>query len=299
MEQFMSDKTLLKFFKASSKYNKNQEKEVLEQVLSLMKKTANGRQAIHDISELDYTIAFEDTERNIGGFCSPTDSTIVLSRFNIDHPDLMASTLVHEATHAKQNDKFNPDLYGHTISDVIKYIRATEADAIVHQVLHEQEMIDQGIDIMTRYDFEHKTYEQALKKTGNKKSAAQAVFRSFYSNSQRMNFYDTEILKTCCVNNEAEKKPLSNKDILSCCKLDEKPYVDADFLDSPQAFSLRAKDKSRIIKSTLRNSEKYKVKPDLSVLKMFTRTDSGHLKTSEPIDRSPTRILATFKQTQR
>ena len=301
--------TLQKAFVASSKRKAGKEKEAFAAILEPVMKTARGRETMEALADLGYKFRFENG--NFGGMCCSSEKTILLNP-NYDS-NYIAHVLVHEGRHAIQYSRTPenaPELEQTKVADMFRMRQAIEADACAHQAAFVYECKTVAPKVYSEYKaggFPMLTaYETELDRTGDKRKAMQAAFKSWYDFPYYRDLYDEYYkdngIKAMAEIGKQQKNPtLFSKeypvrDVVDLCVFQGKPYMTADWLNSDKPNALTAEAK-REIKAVLADYVKAVpgAKSDMSINKMATRDKDG--KILEPAKMaSNAAVLAKFTQ---
>ncbi len=302
--------TLQNTFTASSAEKAADEQKLLTSVLNTLNKTNRGRETLEALSDLGYRIKFQNLGKQFGGYCNYDDRVIVLNPTRSEN--FLAVAVVHEGRHGIQfaSEKENAPIFEQTrVADMYRMRKAIEADACAHQSAFAYECKDIAPEVYAeqKRDYPMLTaYETELEKTGDKKKAMQAAFKSWYDFPYYRDLYD-EYYKDNGVKAMAEigkrqkdptffSKDYPVKDVVDLCLYRGKPYMTADYLNSDKPNALTAEAKKEI-KAVLADYAKSVAgaKLDASVDKMATRDKDG--KIIEPAKmRSSAAVLAKSAQ---
>ncbi|HAW33333.1 MAG TPA: hypothetical protein DCX19_01625 [Alphaproteobacteria bacterium] len=284
--------TLQNTFTASSAEKAADEKRLLGGILETLNKTDSGRETLEALSDLGYRIKFQNLGKQFGGYCNYDDRVIVLNPTR--SKNFLAVAVVHEGRHGIQfaSEKENAPIFEQTrVADMYRMRKAIEADACAHQSAFAYECKDIAPEVYAeqKRDYPMLTaYETELEKTGDKKKAMQAAFKSWYDFPYYRDLYD-EYYKDNGVKAMAEigkrqkdptffSKDYPVKDVVDLCLYRGKPYMTADYLNSDKPNALTAEAKKEI-KAVLADYAKSVAgaKRDTSVDKMATRDKDGKI----------------------
>ncbi len=305
-----AQKTLQNTFAASSAKSAADEKRLLGDILETLGKTNSGRETLETLSDLGYKIQFQNLGANFGGFCNYDDRLIVLNPAR--SKNFLAVAVVHEGRHGIQfaSEKKNAPIFEQTrVADMYRMRKAIEADACAHQAAFAYECKETAPEVYAEQKRDYPmlaAYETELEKTGDKKKAMQAAFKSWYDFPYYRDLYD-EYYKDNGIKAMAEigkrqkdptlfSKEYPVKDVVDLCVFQGKPYMTADYLNSDKPNALTAEAKKEI-KAVLADYAKFvpNAKPDTSIDKMATRDKDG--KILEPAKmRSNAAVLAKSAQ---
>ncbi len=253
--------------------------DALSEALTTLEKSAAGRESLGYLDKLGYSVGYcpelaEICGPGAMGVCMSDRKMIAISP-NAKAEDL-PSIIVHEAQHAVQFTFFPEGLQVENtqIGDMFKFRRAMEADACAHQAAYAYET---GTKMPLGYDGILTAYRAAMEK-GDKKSAMASAFKEWYKNPDKQDFYDSYYADaTCAVAKDLAKKgekgffthKKSDKEWASMFLFEDKPYIEPEFLSSDQAFCLKNKNKTKLMKAMRSYSEKTGTPLDSSVMGMF------------------------------
>ena len=302
--------TLQNTFTASSAEKAADEQKLLTSVLNTLNKTNRGRETLEALSDLGYRIKFQNLGKQFGGYCNYDDRVIVLNPTRSEN--FLAVAVVHEGRHGIQfaSEKENAPIFEQTrVADMYRMRKAIEADACAHQSAFAYECKDIAPEVYAEQKRDYPiltAYETELEKTGDKKKAMQAAFKSWYDFPYYRDLYD-EYYKDNGVKAMAEigkrqkdptffSKDYPVKDVVDLCLYRGKPYMTADYLnsDKPNALTAEAKKEIKAVLADYARSVAG-AKFDASVDKMATRDKDG--KIIEPAKmRSNAAVLAKSAQ---
>lgn len=287
-----AQKTLQNTFAASSAEKAADEQKLLGDVLDTLGKTNSGRETLETLSDLGYKIQFQNLGANFGGFCNYDDRLIVLNPAR--SKNFLAVAVVHEGRHGIQfaSEKKNAPQFEETrVADMYRMRKAIEADACAYQAAFAYECKEAAPEVYAeqKRDYPMLTaYETELEKTGDKKKAMQAAFKSWYDFPYYRDLYD-EYYKDNGVKAMAEigkrqkdptlfSKEYPVKDVVDLCVFQGKPYMTADYLnsDKPNALTAEAKKEIKAVLADYARSVAG-AKLDVSVDKMATRDKDGKI----------------------
>ena len=301
-----AQKTLQDTFAASSAEKAADEQKLLGDVLETLNKTNSGRETLETLSDMGYKIQFRNLGKQFGGFCNYDNRVIVLNPAR--SKNFLAIAVVHEGRHGIQfaSEKKGAPLFEQTrVADMYRMRKAIEADACAHQSAFAYECKDIVPEVYAEQKRDYPmlaAYETELEKTGDKREAMRAAFKSWYDFPLYRDLYD-EYYKDNGIIPAAQEGKKSNdpalfskeypvKDVVDLCLYRGKPYMTADYLNSDKPNALTAEAKKEI-KAVLADYAKSVAgaKRDTSVDKMATRDKDG--KILEPAKmRSTAAVLA-------
>ncbi len=197
------------------------------------------------------------------------------------------STLVHEARHAFQNENGPATSAFYNTADMIKLHRAIEADAAAYEmsfVVQAKEAYPRMYEETAARGFPMlPAYEKALAETGDGRAAMEACFKSWYVCAPYQERYDKWFIDDIrYIAGHGQKRgydgyfmaETSSEKILNMCRLNGRPYVSPEFLETPQAFSLSDADRETVLKITRSYADSMgRISSDRSVERMFSYDD--------------------------
>lgn len=284
--------TLQKAFVASSKRKAGKEKEAFAAILEPVMKTARGRETMEALADLGYKIKFQNLGKQFGGYCNYDDRVIVLNPTR--SKNFLAVAVVHEGRHGIQfaSEKKNAPIFEQTrVADMYRMRKAIEADACAHQSAFAYECKEAAPEVYAeqKRDYPMLTaYETELDRTGDKRKAMQAAFKSWYDFPYYRDLYDEYYkdngIKAMAEIGKQQKNPTlfskeyPVKDVVDLCVFQGKPYMTADWLNSDKPNALTAEAK-REIKTVLADYAQAVpgAKSDMSINKMATRDKDGKI----------------------
>ncbi len=287
-----AQKTLQSSFAASSAEKAADEQKLLGDVLDTLGKTNSGRETLETLSDLGYKIQFQNLGANFGGFCNYDDRLIVLNPAR--SKNFLAVAVVHEGRHGIQfaSEKKNAPQFEETrVADMYRMRKAIEADACAHQAAFAYECKEAAPEVYAEQKRDYPmlaAYETELEKTGDKKQAMRAAFKSWYDFPYYRDLYDdyykdNGIIPTAQEGKKSNDPSLFSKeypvrDVVDLCLYQGKPYMTAEYLNSDKPNALTAEAK-REIKAVLADYARSVAgaKLDVSVDKMATRDKDGKI----------------------
>ncbi|MBR1777728.1 MAG: hypothetical protein IJ752_03985 [Alphaproteobacteria bacterium] len=237
-----------------------------------LQKIPMGRETLAAVQELGFDIRFEKGLSD-AGCCDASKKQILLNPM-LKERDLLP-TFMHEARHALQSEILQVDDEKTLAADTIKAYRAMEADAVAFETAFVVQAQKAGIAVRTTPGAD------LFRKMKDPEAAKAAVFRSWYADKNNLTLYDDFYAEQFEVMAEKAAKRgdnacfcehLPTTKIAAVC-----PYVSSDFLDSPEAFSIREPAKERIADALETYAKKTGSKPDISVQTMYSRTKNGKI----------------------
>ena len=304
-----AQKTLQNTFTASSAKSAADEKRLLSDVLETLNKTDSGRETLETLSDLGYKIKFQNLGKQFGGYCNYDDRVIVLNPTR--SKNFLAVAVVHEGRHGIQfaSEKKNAPIFEQTrVADMYRMRKAIEADACAHQSAFAYECKEAAPEVYAeqKRDYPMLTaYETELDRTGDKRKAMQAAFKSWYDFPYYRDLYD-EYYKDNGIVPAAQEGKKSNdptlfskeypvRDVVDLCVFQGKPYMTADWLNSDKPNALTAEAK-REIKAVLADYVKAVsgAKLDTSIDAMALR--DGTMRIVKPANRRSNAVAAALKQ---
>lgn len=302
-------KTLQNTFTASSAKSAADEKRLLGDVLETLNKTDSGRETLKTLSDLGYKIKFQNLGKRFGGYCNYDDRVIVLNPTR--SKNFLAIAVVHEGRHGIQfaSEKKNAPIFEQTrVADMYRMRKAIEADACAHQSAFAYECKETAPEVYAeqKRDYPMLTaYETELDRTGDKRKAMQAAFKSWYDFPYYCDLYD-EYYKDNGIVPAAQEGKKSNdptlfskeypvRDVVDLCVFQGKPYMTAEYLNSDKPNALTAEAK-REIKAVLSDYVKSVAgaKLDTSIDAMALR--DGTMRIVKPANRRLNAVAAALKQ---
>ncbi len=287
-----AQKTLQNTFTASSAKSAADEKRLLSDVLETLNKTDSGRETLETLSDLGYKIKFQNLGKQFGGYCNYDDRIIVLNPTR--SKNFLAIAVVHEGRHGIQfaSEKKNAPLFEETrVADMYRMRKAIEADACAHQAAFAYECKENAPEVYAEQKRDYPmlaAYETELEKTGDKKQAMRAAFKSWYDFPPYRDLYD-DYYKDNGIIPAAQEGKKSNdpalfskeypvRDVVDLCLYRGKPYMTAEYLNSDKPNALTAEAK-REIKAVLADYAQAVpgAKSDMSINKMATRDKDGKI----------------------
>ncbi len=287
-----AQKTLQNTFTASSAKSAADEKRLLSDVLETLNKTDSGRETLETLSDLGYKIKFQNLGKQFGGYCNYDDRVIVLNPTR--SKNCLAVAVVHEGRHGIQfaSEKKNAPIFEQTrVADMYRMRKAIEADACAHQSAFAYECKEAAPEVYAeqKRDYPMLTaYETELDRTGDKRKAMQAAFKSWYDFPYYRDLYDEYYkdngIKAMAEIGKQQKNPTlfskeyPVKDVVDLCVFQGKPYMTADWLNSDKPNALTAEAK-REIKAVLADYAQAVpgAKSDTSIDKTATRDKDGKI----------------------
>lgn len=264
-----------------------EERAALSALFDAALRTPTGRGMLEGAVGAGYSFAFEEglDANSQSGACDSALKAIVLNPKCSFGAQL--STLVHEACHALQAERGPkyPSLF--CVADQMKYHRAIEADACAHECAFiceakafcpevREDALKRGMPML-------ETYERVAEGTGDFRAAMNAAFKSWYDYPPYQKAYDRwhkEDVRTIAEHglkkdyNGYFMTQISSEKVAALCLYREKPYVEPEFLETPQAFSVPDADKEEILEITRRYALLVgRLSCDRSVERMFSRED--------------------------
>lgn len=304
-----AQKTLQNTFTASSAKSAADEKRLLGDVLETLNKTDSGRETLKTLSDLGYKIKFQNLGKRFGGYCNYDDRVIVLNPTR--SKNFLAIAVVHEGRHGIQfaSEKKNAPIFEQTrVADMYRMRKAIEADACAHQSAFAYECKETAPEVYAeqKRDYPMLTaYETELDRTGDKRKAMQAAFKSWYDFPYYCDLYD-EYYKDNGIVPAAQEGKKSNdptlfskeypvRDVVDLCVFQGKPYMTAEYLNSDKPNALTAEAK-REIKAVLSDYVKSVAgaKLDTSIDAMALR--DGTMRIVKPANRRLNAVAAALKQ---
>ena len=302
-------KTLQNTFTASSAKSAADEKRLLSDVLETLNKTDSGRETLETLSDLGYKIKFQNLGKRFGGYCNYDDRVIVLNPTR--SKNFLAIAVVHEGRHGIQfaSEKKNAPIFEQTrVADMYRMRKAIEADACAHQSAFAYECKETAPEVYAeqKRDYPMLTaYETELDRTGDKRKAMQAAFKSWYDFPYYCDLYD-EYYKDNGIVPAAQEGKKSNdptlfskeypvRDVVDLCVFQGKPYMTAEYLNSDKPNALTAETQKEI-KAVLSDYAKSVAgaKLDTSIDAMALR--DGTMRIVKPANRRSNAVAAALKQ---
>lgn len=237
-----------------------------------LQKIPTGRETLAAVRKLGFDIRFEKGLSDAG--CCEADKKLILLNPMMKERDLLP-TFMHEARHALQSEILRVDDEKTVAADTIKAYRAMEADAVAFETAFVVEAQKAGVAVRPT------PMTDLYRKMKDPQAAKAAVFRAWYADTNNLTLYDDFYAEQFEV--MAEKAAKRGDDACFCDRLPAAkiaavcPYVSHDFLDSPEAFSIREPAKERIADALESYAQKTGAKPDLSVQTMYSRTKNGKI----------------------
>lgn len=287
-----AQKTLQNTFAASSAKSAADEQKLLGDVLNTLNKTDSGRETLETLSDLGYKIQFRNMGKRFGGYCNYDDRLIVLNPAR--SKNFLAIAVVHEGRHGIQfaSEKKNAPLFEETrVADMYRMRKAIEADACAHQAAFAYECKENAPEVYAEQKRDYPmlaAYETELEKTGDKKQAMRAAFKSWYDFPPYRDLYD-DYYKDNGIIPAAQEGKKSNdpalfskeypvRDVVDLCLYRGKPYMTAEYLnsDKPNALTAEAKKEIKAVLADYARSVAG-AKLDTSVDKMATRDKDGKI----------------------
>lgn len=249
-----------------------------EQFFSQLEHIPMGRDTLKNVRELGFDIRFEKGLSDAG--CCDAAKKVILLNLAVKPAELM-SVFVHEARHAAQSSVLTVDDEKTRTADMISAYKAMEADAVAHEAAFVCQAQEAGFNLRpsasaaAAYSVYRKTVEKGQDR------AMDAAFRTWYADTQTQNMYDDfyaeqigMIAGKCAAKQEkdcfSESLPVSK--IAKVC-----PYINPEFLKSPEAFSVRSKAKETIAGAVESYAEKTGSRADISVKTMYSRAKNGKI----------------------
>lgn len=231
-----------------------------------------GRETLDAVQKLGFDIRFEKGLSDAG--CCDADKKQILLNPVMKERDLLP-TFMHEARHALQSEILRVDDEKTLAADTIKAYRAMEADAVAFETAFVVQAQKEGIAVRST------PMVDLFRKAKDAEAGKAAVFRSWYADTNNLTLYDNfyaeqfeNMAKKC--SRRADPlcfcEALPSEKIAAVC-----PYVSSDFLDSPDAFSIRSSAKERIVDALEAYAKKTGAKPDTSVRTMYSRAKNGKI----------------------
>lgn len=287
-----AQKTLQNTFTASSAKSAADEKRLLSDVLETLNKTDSGRETLETLSDLGYKIKFQNLGKQFGGYCNYDDRVIVLNPTR--SKNFLAVAVVHEGRHGIQfaSEKKNAPIFEQTrVADMYRMRKAIEADACAHQAAFAYECKENAPEVYAEQKRDYPmlaAYETELEKTGDKKQAMRAAFKSWYDFPPYRDLYD-DYYKDNGIIPAAQEGKKSNdpalfskeypvRDVVDLCLYRGKPYMTAEYLnsDKPNALTAEAKKEIKVVLADYARSVAG-AKSDTSINKMATRDKDGKI----------------------
>ncbi|MCQ2966048.1 MAG: hypothetical protein MJ250_04830 [Alphaproteobacteria bacterium] len=218
-------------------------------------KSETGREVLLAISEQGTTLTVDKADATTIGFFDPSANAIVLNT-NFDD-NTLASCLIHEGKHSKQDHDLNPksNVY-YTFLDNTILSRAMEADAMATQAKFSYEMREQGDSLIwNSFAKSHphitQTFEKNAKQYGkNSNTTMTETMLSWYDDIPYSTGYDQTMLEyeanisqqlkgdvlKHCFNEHIDADSVITK----VCTQNGKPYAgtDGSILKTPRTLSL-------------------------------------------------------------
>lgn len=237
-----------------------------------LQKIPMGRETLAAVQKLGFDIRFEKGLSDAG--CCDAEKKQILLNPVMKERDLLP-TFMHEARHALQSEILHVDDEKTQAADTIKAYRAMEADAVAFETAFVIQAQKEGIAVRST------PMVDLFRKAKDAEAGKAAVFRSWYADKDNLTMYDDfyaeqfeNIAKNAVKrgNDICFHEALPSSKIIAIC-----PYISPDFLDSPEAFSIRSSAKERIVDALDVYAKKTGAKPDTSVQSMYSRTKNGKI----------------------
>lgn len=249
-----------------------------EQFFSQLEQIPMGRDSLKKVRELGFDVRFEKGLSDAG--CCDAAKKVILLNPAVKPVELM-SVFVHEARHASQSAVLTVNDEKTRTADMISAYKAMEADAVAHEAAFVYQAQEAGFNlrpsasVAAAYGVYRKTVEKGTDR------AMDAAFRTWYTDTQTQNMYDdfyarqiVVIAGKCAAKQEKDcfSESLPAAEIVKVC-----PYINPDFLKSPEAFSIRSNAKETITDAVERYAGKTGSRADTSVKTMYSRAKNGKI----------------------
>ncbi len=253
--------------------NGGADRERFGSLLSVAYESRKGADMLDEVSTLGYKFMYEGLW-NVNAACNHITKTIVMDSYHTS--ENMAPAFIHEVNHALQFSRIGKDVSKLNAADYIVLHRALEADACAHQAAFTWEMKDNH-PRMFQEEMKSpimRAYAAEMEKSGDIRKAMRASFESWFDFKTYRDVYEEghckDVMHICSL---AEKNPdggyfsdsFSVAEICKVCHLEEKPYINPDFLKSDKARAVSAETKRKLSSALLEVSRKSGLIADKSV----------------------------------
>lgn len=276
---------ILSLFVPSDETNANKEKTRFGNILNNVLVVPAGMETLKALAEKTppFKICFESLKENAWGVCKGNKIAI-----SPNLPDnLLAPTLVHEATHAALQD-FSDDMeiFGvsaFTAASIFKQNRVKEADAcakaalFVHQCQKNKRTEPIYIASMNNGERTYLAFDAAMKRGASEREALRESFLEWAKRPSSVRFYDKgyeEYIVNAAQNEEACGRRgafsmnLSDGDVMKICTHKGEPYIEEEDLHDPYFRGIEVARRNKIQSALDNYAEHTGSKRDASLLTM-------------------------------
>ena len=233
--------------------SREEERKTLREVFDLMSSVPQGKKLLDDVTKAGYEIFFEAFKSDSFGCMYGDKKKIVLSTAKHENVAGMAMSLLHEMTHAVQNERsemFSDKRAQYVLADQFKFWRASEAAACAEEAKFAYQIKDRHPEIekfAEKFPM-YPAFKAEMEKSGDMAKAGEAAFKAWYGFKEYQESYEEDhvhifsySLKSDGVGNRAKlTKSFPSAEVLQKVFISDDigKNISADYLTSKEAFSV-------------------------------------------------------------
>ncbi|MBR1778415.1 MAG: hypothetical protein IJ752_07545 [Alphaproteobacteria bacterium] len=243
-----------------------EEKKLLKETFDLIASVPQGKKLLDEVAAAGYDVYFETFHSKNFGCMYANQKKIMLSSCMLGSAAEMASSAVHEMTHALQQERTG--YLGHkgaelTLADQFKFTRAAEAAAWAEQAKFSYQIREQHPEVeRLTGDFPmYRAFVEEMEKSGDMGKAGEAAFKSWYGFKHYQTSYENDHVSNFTFSMEqgyANHKEIltgtiSSDEVLQQVFLsdDLRQQISPEFLTSKEAFSISENAIERLDRSAM------------------------------------------------
>lgn len=230
----------------------SEEKKILNDIFDIIESVPEGKKLITDVACAGYKIHFDTFRGASAGSCNPGEKRIMLCPANHVNKAAIAASLVHEMTHAMQDERSEGllrDCSAYNMADQVKFLRAAEASAWMEEAKFAYQIKETHPEVLKHVEHVpmYQAFAAEMKRSEDVGKAGAAAFKSWYGYKEYQTGYENQhisIIKNRTYDrlkkqdSRAFRQSMPSEDVLKHTIISENVSIKSEFLTTPEAFSI-------------------------------------------------------------